>query len=75
MSTPCVYILASKQNGTLYVGVTWDLARRVWEHKSDFVEGFTERHFTHSSGMRPTSPWKALLSVRRQSRSGRGRGR
>lgn len=48
MSPPCVYILASRQNGTLYVGVTWDLARRVWEHKNDFVEGFTERYGVHT---------------------------
>jgi putative endonuclease len=38
---PCVYILASKRNGTLYVGVTSDLARRVYEHRSGIVEGFT----------------------------------
>lgn len=41
---PCVYILASKPNGTLYVGVTNDLARRISEHKSDAVEGFTQRY-------------------------------
>jgi putative endonuclease len=38
---PCVYILALSRNGTLYVGVTRDLARRVWEHRSGVVEGFT----------------------------------
>ena len=48
MATPCVYILASKPNGTLYVGVTWNLARRVWEHKNDFVEGFTKRYEIHT---------------------------
>src|SRR6185437_5909532 len=38
---PCVYILASRRKGTLYVGVTSDLARRVWEHRSGAVSGFT----------------------------------
>lgn len=38
---PCVYILASRRNGTLYVGVTSEVARRAWEHRSDAVEGFT----------------------------------
>jgi putative endonuclease len=44
---PCVYILASRRNGTLYVGVTSDLARRAWEHRSDAVEGFTRRYGVH----------------------------
>ena len=48
MAPPCVYILASKPNGTLYIGVTWDLTRRVWEHKNDFVEGFTKRYGVHT---------------------------
>lgn len=39
-----VYILASKSNGTLYVGVTNDLARRIGEHKSKAVPGFTRKH-------------------------------
>jgi len=39
---PCVYILASRRNGTLYVGVTSDLTRRVWQHHSGQVEGFTQ---------------------------------
>jgi putative endonuclease len=42
-----VYILASKCNGTLYIGVTSDLTRRVWEHKSDAVDGFTKRYGVH----------------------------
>jgi putative endonuclease len=45
---PCVYILASKKNGTLYVGVTSDLVKRVWEHKNDFVEGFTKKYGVHT---------------------------
>ena len=44
---PCVYILASRRNGTLYVGVTTDLARRVWEHRSDAVAGFTKQYGVH----------------------------
>jgi putative endonuclease len=45
---PAVYILASKRNGTLYIGVTSDLTKRVWEHKNDLVEGFTKRYRVHS---------------------------
>ena len=45
---PNVYILASKRNGTLYIGVTSDMAKRVWEHKNDLVEGFTKRYHVHS---------------------------
>ena len=39
-----VYILASKKNGTLYIGVTNDVVRRVYEHKEGLAEGFTKRH-------------------------------
>ncbi|MEI9988870.1 MAG: GIY-YIG nuclease family protein [Rhizomicrobium sp.] len=38
-----VYILASARNGTLYIGVTNDLARRVWEHREGLVDGFTKK--------------------------------
>jgi putative endonuclease len=44
---PCVYILASKRNGTLYIGVTSDLFRRAGLHKQDLIEGFTKRHGVH----------------------------
>ena len=44
---PVVYILASKRNGTLYIGVTSDLVKRVWEHKNNMVEGFTKRYGVH----------------------------
>ena len=43
-----VYILASRRNGTLYVGVTRDLAKRVWQHKTDAVEGFTKKYQVHT---------------------------
>jgi len=44
---PAVYIMASKRNGTLYVGVTSDLTRRVWEHKQGITGGFTEKYRVH----------------------------
>ncbi|MFI4888681.1 MAG: GIY-YIG nuclease family protein [Burkholderiales bacterium] len=44
---PCVYILASRERGTLYVGVTSDLIKRVGEHKNDLVEGFTKKYRVH----------------------------
>ena len=42
-----VYILASRKHGTLYVGFTRDLVRRVYEHKNDVVRGFTSRYGVH----------------------------
>ncbi len=44
---PCVYILASERNGTLYIGVTSDLIKRVWEHKSHLIIGFTQQYQVH----------------------------
>ena len=41
---PCVYLLANKRNGTLYAGVTSNLVKRIWEHKSHLVEGFTKKY-------------------------------
>ncbi len=43
-----VYILASKRNGTLYIGVTNDLVRRIYEHKHDLVGGFTKKYQVHN---------------------------
>jgi putative endonuclease len=39
--------LASKQNGTLYIGVTNDLVERVWQHKNDMTEGFSKKYAIH----------------------------
>lgn len=47
MKQPCVYILASARNGTLYVGVTSNLVQRVWQHKNDQAEGFTKKYGVH----------------------------
>jgi putative endonuclease len=44
----CVYILASRPNGTLYVGVTSNLFKRVYEHRTNAVPGFTSRYHVHS---------------------------
>jgi len=41
---PAVYILASKRNGTLYIGVTSHLVKRVWEPKQKYIEGFAEKY-------------------------------
>jgi putative endonuclease len=42
-----VYILANKRNGTLYIGVTSDLVKRIWEHRNNVAEGFTKRYGVH----------------------------
>ena len=42
-----VYILCSKQNGTLYTGVTSNLVKRVYEHKNNLADGFTKKYFVH----------------------------
>jgi putative endonuclease len=47
MKQPCVYVLASKRNGTLYIGVTSDVVRRVWQHRSGEIDGFTNRYDVH----------------------------
>ncbi len=41
---PCTYILASQKLGTLYIGVTSDLAARIWQHRSGAAPGFTTRY-------------------------------
>ena len=47
MKQLAVYILASKRNGTIYVGVTSNLPERVWQHKNDVVDGFSSKYKVH----------------------------
>jgi putative endonuclease len=47
MKHPCVYILASQLRGTLYIGVTSNLRLRVWQHKNNILQGFTQRYHVH----------------------------
>ena len=44
---PCVYILASQRNGTLYIGVTSNLVKRIYEHRNEQADGFTKRYSVH----------------------------
>ena len=45
--SPCVYLLANKPNGVLYLGVTSDLVKRIWQHKNKFVDGFSKKYNVH----------------------------
>jgi len=45
---PAVYILANQAHGTLYVGVTSDLTARVWQHKNNLADGFTQKYGVHT---------------------------
>ncbi len=47
MKQPAVYILTNQRNGTLYVGVTSDLIKRIYQHKNDVADGFTKKYQTH----------------------------
>ncbi len=47
MKTYYVYIMTNKKNGTLYIGVTGNLERRVYEHKQKLIEGFTKKYNLH----------------------------
>ena len=47
MKQPCVYLMSNQRNGTLYLGGTSDLVKRVWQHKENLAEGFTKRHKVH----------------------------
>ena len=45
---PCVYILASKPYGTIYIGVTSDLVARLWQHRNNAIPGFTSEYAVHT---------------------------
>ena len=60
-----VYILASRRNGTLYIGMTNDLVRRVWEHKNYLVEGFTKKYGVHQLVWYETAD-RALAAIARE---------
>ncbi len=47
MKQPTVYILTNKRNGTLYVGVTSDLIKRIYQHKNNLADGFSKKYHTH----------------------------
>jgi putative endonuclease len=67
MKTYYIYILASQRNGTLYVGVTDDLIRRVHEHKEGLIEGFTKKYHVHRLVYYETTPnIKAALEREKQ---------
>ncbi|MCK9502341.1 MAG: GIY-YIG nuclease family protein [Lascolabacillus sp.] len=71
-----MYILASKRNGTLYIGVTGDLVKRIWEHKKDLVEGFTKRYQVHNLVYYElTTIWSRRSPAKNRSRNGTGPGK
>jgi len=47
MKQPAIYILATRPEGVLYIGVTSDLIARIWQHRNDLVDGFTRRYKVH----------------------------
>ena len=77
MKQPAIYLLASKRNGTLYVGVTSKLIQRIWQHRNHLIEGFTktynvtllvyyEQHLTMASAIereKELKCWRRELKV------------
>ncbi|MBC7755302.1 MAG: GIY-YIG nuclease family protein [Bdellovibrio sp.] len=45
---PCVYMITNQRNGTLYIGVTSDFIKRVWQHKNELTDGFTKKYKLHT---------------------------
>jgi len=48
MKQPAVYILTNQKRGTLYIGVTSNLLKRIYQHKSNSVDGFSKQYTTHT---------------------------
>ncbi|BDY04093.1 GIY-YIG nuclease family protein [Ferrimonas sp. YFM] len=71
---PCVYLMTNARNGILYIGVTSNLHKRVWEHRNHVVEGFTKQHHLtklvyfemHSSMYQAITREKQLKNWQRQ---------
>ena len=74
MKQPAVYILASKKQGTLYIGVTSNLKKRIWQHQQNSVPGFTKKydvhllvwHETHENMLSTITREKALKNWKRK---------
>jgi putative endonuclease len=67
MKSYFVYILASKKYGTMYIGVTSDLVKRIYEHKNNLVEGFTQKYSVHTLiYFEETSDIQAAISREKQ---------
>jgi len=74
LKNPAVYLLASQSNGTLYIGVTSDLVRRIWQHREGLIDGFTKQHQVkmlvwyeqHATMESAISKEKAMKKWRRQ---------
>ena len=76
MKDYCVYILASKPNGTLYIGVTSNLTKRVFEHKQNIVEGFTKKYNVHHLVYYEiTNDIQAAIKREKQLKNGKGFGK
>lgn len=61
---PCVYILASGRNGTLYIGITSDLPARIQQHRAELVPGFTRKYRAHTLVWYESHPDMASAIVR-----------